>query len=38
MVVMTVCRDWSREPACRMWYSLENISAPVGHTPMQLPH
>jgi hypothetical protein len=37
IVVVTVCRDSSQEPACRMSYSLENISAPAGHTPMQLP-
>jgi hypothetical protein len=35
MVVVTVCLDSSQEPACRMSYSLLNISAPVGHTPMQ---
>src|ERR1051326_8607185 len=37
MVVVCSCRDSFHVPACRMSYSLLNISAPVGHTPMQLP-
>lgn len=37
MVSVTVCLDSSQVPACRMSYSDLNISAPVGHTPMQLP-
>jgi hypothetical protein len=37
MVVVTACLDSSQEPAYRMSYSLLNISAPVEHTPMQLP-
>src|SRR6059036_929299 len=36
-VSVTVCRDSSHVPAARMSCSLLNISAPVGHTPMQLP-
>ena len=37
MVVVTVCFDSSHSPACRRLYSLANMSAPVGQTPMQLP-
>src|SRR5439155_27331017 len=36
-VSVTVCLLSSHVPACRMSYSLLNISAPVGQTPMQLP-
>ena len=32
-----VCRDSSHCPALRSSYSLRNIKAPVGQTPMQLP-
>jgi hypothetical protein len=34
---VTVCRDSSQVPASRISCSLVNISAPVGHTPMQFP-
>src|SRR5579859_2400011 len=37
IVVVCSWRCSSHVPACRMSYSLLNISAPVGHTPMQLP-
>src|SRR5690242_9183277 len=37
MVVVTVCLDSSHSPAWRSLYSLAGMSAPVGHTPMQLP-
>jgi hypothetical protein len=37
MVSVLVCLDASHVPAWRISYSLENMSAPVGHTPMQLP-
>src|SRR5690242_8600173 len=36
-VRVTVCRASSQVPACRWSYSDLNISAPVGHTAMQLP-
>src|SRR4029077_17336126 len=36
-VAVTLWRDSSQVPAARMSCSLLNISAPVGHTPMQLP-
>ena len=37
--IVSVCvwADSSQVPASRMSYSDLNISAPVGHTPMQLP-
>ncbi len=37
IVSVTVWRDSSQVPACRISYSERNISAPVGHTLMQLP-
>src|SRR5687768_4119607 len=37
MVSVTVCFDSSHVPSWRMSYSDLNMSAPVGHTPMQLP-
>src|SRR5207237_6337265 len=36
-VSVTVCRDSSHSPACRSSCSVVNMSAPVGHTAMQLP-
>src|SRR6185437_555546 len=36
-VDVTVCWDSSQVPAWRMLYSDTGMSAPVGHTPMQLP-
>src|SRR5579871_2860377 len=37
IVVVWVCRLSSQVPAPRWSYSLLNMSAPVGHTAMQLP-
>ena len=37
MVSVVRCRASSQVPALRMSCSLLNMSAPVGHTPMQLP-
>src|SRR5262245_22179641 len=37
IVSTLVWRDSSQAPACRISYSDLNISAPVGHTPIQLP-
>ena len=37
MVDVTLCFDSSQVPSCRILCSLLNMSAPVGHTPMQLP-
>ncbi len=37
IVSVLVCRDSSQVPAWRISYSLRNIKAPVGQTPMQLP-
>ena len=37
IVSVTVCCDSSQVPASRISCSLVNISAPVGHTPMQFP-
>ena len=36
-VVTTSCCDSSHVPSCRMSYSRFDISAPVGHTAMELP-
>src|SRR5262249_40177502 len=36
-VSVTVCRASFHVPAARISCSVLNISAPVGHTPMQLP-
>src|SRR5262245_19293393 len=37
IVSVTVCSSSFQVPASRISCSLRNISAPVGHTPMQLP-
>src|SRR5712692_6678395 len=37
IVSVRVCCSSFQVPAARMSYSVLNISAPVGHTPMQLP-
>ncbi len=37
IVSVTCWRDSSQVPASRISCSLRNMSAPVGHTPMQLP-
>jgi hypothetical protein len=37
IVWVCVWRSWSQVPSSRMSNSLLNMSAPVGHTAMQLP-